>query len=136
MSLQGSCFMATRENYWKKELCDEKMGNWGNQGFEIACATWLTGGRVLVNHDTWYAHMFRTKSNFSFPWPVSGRDQQRVKANVRNKFYKKGHPLQKYPVSWIVEKFKPIIVKDGNGKLVEIWKDDDIKKLKEEEFKP
>jgi glycosyltransferase involved in cell wall biosynthesis len=53
MSLQGSCFMSTRENYWKWELCDEKAGSWGNQGLEVACATWLSGGRCLVNHKTY-----------------------------------------------------------------------------------
>jgi len=52
MSLQGSCFMLTRENYWKWNVCDEKAGSWGNQGLEVACATWLSGGRCLVNHKT------------------------------------------------------------------------------------
>src|SRR3989344_5342005 len=50
MSLQGSFFMAAREKYWEWELCDDKLGNWGNQGLEVACATWLSGGRVYVNH--------------------------------------------------------------------------------------
>ena len=126
MSLQGSCFMATREKYWELDLCDEKLGNWGGQGIELACKTWLSGGRVIVNHNTWYAHLFRTKSNFGFPWPASGRDQERVKRNVRDLFWKHGHHKQKKPVSWLVEKFSP----------VPSWTDEAIKELKEIEFKP
>ena len=61
MSLQGSCFMMTRDKYWELNICDEELGSWGNQGIEVACKTWLSGGRVLVNHNTWYAHMFRTQ---------------------------------------------------------------------------
>lgn len=32
MSLQGSCFMCSREDYWRLNLSDETLGNWGNQG--------------------------------------------------------------------------------------------------------
>jgi glycosyltransferase involved in cell wall biosynthesis len=121
MSLQGSCFMSTREKYFSLPLCDESFGNWGNQGIELACATWLSGGKVLVNHDTWYAHLFRTKSNFGFPWPASGRDQQKVKQNVKDNFWNRKKPNQIHLVSWLVEKFWPI---PG-------WSDEDLKKLKE-----
>src|SRR3989338_3942784 len=78
MSLQGSCFMLTRDKYWELDVCDEKLGNWGNQGIEVAVKTWLSGGRVLVNHKTWYAHMFRTQGgDFGFPYPQSGNETQK-----------------------------------------------------------
>ena len=68
MSLQGSCFMMTRDKYWELDICDESHGSWGQQGVEVACKTWLSGGRVVVNHNTWYAHMFRTQGgDFGFP---------------------------------------------------------------------
>jgi len=108
MSLQGSCFMCTREKYWELNICDETLGNWGNQGVEVACKTWLSGGRVLVNHNTWYAHLFRTRTHFGFPWPVSGREQERTKKNVRNLFWEKRWDKQIYPVGWLVEKFWPV----------------------------
>lgn len=124
MSLQGSCFMATRKNYWDWELCDEKMGSWGNQGLEISCATWLTGHRVLVNMNTFYAHMFRTQgADFSFPYEQRGREVQKTKKNVKDKFWDFKHPKQKYPVSWLVEKFMPI-----KG-----WTQKDIDELKKSE---
>lgn len=109
MSLQGSCFMCTREKYWELELCDEKLGNWGNQGIEVAVKTWLSGGRVLVNHKTWYAHMFRTQGgDFGFPWPAGGRDTQKTKNNVKNLLWSGKWPKQARPLSWLVEKFWPV----------------------------
>jgi len=53
--------MLTREKYWELNICDESLGSWGSQGIEVACKTWLSGGKCLVNHSTWYAHMFRTQ---------------------------------------------------------------------------
>lgn len=121
MSLQGSCFMLSREKYWELNICDETLGNWGNQGIEVACKTWLSGGRVLVNHRTWYSHCFRTKSEFGFPWPVSGNDQNRTKKKVRDQLWEGRYDKAIYPVSWLVEKFWP----------VKGWTDEDLQKLKE-----
>jgi len=115
MSLQGSCFMITRENYWKWEVCDEKAGSWGNQGLEVACATWLNGGRVLVNRKTWYAHMFRTQGgDFSFPYKQSGRQVQQTKNYIKEKYWK--NPKLKD----LIKKFWPVVG----------WTEEDLKKIK------
>jgi hypothetical protein len=124
MSLQGSCFMCTKEKYWELDLGGEELGNWGSQGIQIACATWLSGGRVLVNHNTWYAHLFRTQGgDFGFPYQLGGRDTQKTKNNVKDLFWNMKHPKQIYPVSWLIERFWPV---DG-------WSEEDLKKLKEHE---
>lgn len=124
MSLQGSFFMCTREKYFELNLSDESFGSWGNQGIELACKTWLSGGRVLVNHNTWYAHMFRTQGgDFSFPYDQSGRGVEKTKRKVWDFFFGGKFKQQKYPVSWLVERFMPV---PG-------WTDEDLKKLKEKE---
>ena len=107
MSLQGSFFMATRENYWNLKLSDEAVGSWGNQGIELACKMWLSGGRVLINHKTWYAHMFRTQNDFSFPYDhINSVDS--TKKRVWEHFFNGKFKQQIHPVSWLVEKFWPI----------------------------
>ncbi|MFA4837762.1 MAG: glycosyltransferase [Dehalococcoidia bacterium] len=124
MSLQGSCFMVSREKYWELNLCDESLGSWGNQGIEVACKTWLSGGRVLINHNTWYAHMFRTQGgDFSFPYPQCGRAQQKTKANTWDQFFNNRWDKQIYPVSWLVKKFWPVFG----------WTDDDLVSLIQKE---
>jgi glycosyltransferase involved in cell wall biosynthesis len=109
MSLQGSCFMATREKYWELDLCGEEFGSWGNQGLEVAAKTWLSGGMVLVNHKTWYAHMFRTQGgDFGFPYPQSGNEVARNKKKVKDMFWNNKYEKAIHPLSWLIEKFWPI----------------------------
>jgi len=123
MALQGSFFMCSKEKYFDLKVDDEEFGSWGNQGWGVAAAFWLSGGKVLVNHNTSYAHMFRTKGDtFGFPYPQSGREVQKTKNRVREKFCKMKHHKQIYPVSWLVEKFRP-----------SCWSDQDLANLKEYE---
>lgn len=123
MSLQGSFFMCTQERYWTLGLCSEEFGSWGSQGIEVAVKTWLSGGRVVCNRATWYAHLFRTQGgDFSFPYPQSGRQVSRAKKHARNLFIEKNRwPLQKYPLSWLLKKFWPV---PG-------WTDEELKKVQE-----
>lgn len=124
MSLQGSFFMCTRAKYWELNLSDESFGSWGNQGIEVACKTWLSGGMVLVNHNTWYAHMFRTQGgDFSFPYDQSGHGVEKTKKRTWDFIVKGKIAGQVHPVSWLLEKFWPV-----SG-----WSDAQLKQLKEKE---
>jgi len=125
MSLQGSCWMLTRDKYRELGVCDEAFGSWGSQGIEVASKTWLSGGQVLVNHKTWYAHMFRTQGgDFGFPYPISVKDQEKAKAYARDLFFKNRWDKQIRPLSWLVEKFWPV-----RG-----WTDEDLAALKADKF--
>jgi len=109
LSLQGSCFMMTRERYLDLNICDEELGSWGNQGTEVACKSWLSGGRVLVNKKTWYAHMFRTQGkDFGFPYPLSGKQVEQARQKTRDLFLNNKWEKAIYPFSWLIEKFSPI----------------------------
>lgn len=109
MSIQGSCFMLTRDKYWELDICDETFGSWGSQGIEVACKTWLSGGRVVVNHRTWYAHMFRTQGgDFGFPYPISGTQTNKAKALSKQIWFDNLWPKQTRPLSWLLEKFWPV----------------------------
>ena len=109
LSLQGSCFMCTRQKYWELELCDEKFGSWGQQGTEVAVKTWLSGGRVMVNTTTWYSHLFRTQGgDFGFPYPMSGRQQDFARKYSQDLFLNNKYKQAIHPFSWLIEKFRPI----------------------------
>lgn len=109
MSIQGSCFMLTREKYWELNIGDENFGSWGSQGIQIALSFWLSGGKVLVNHKTWYAHCFRTQGGtFGFPYSISGRQVSRAKKLAGDKLYENNWPNQIYPSSWLLDKFWPV----------------------------
>jgi len=120
MSLQGSCWMLTRDKYWELNVCDESFGSWGSQGIEVACRTWLSGGRVMCNQKTWYAHCFRTQGfDFGFPYPISGQQVEHAKSKARETFFNGSFPGQVRPLAWLIDKFWPI---PG-------WTDEDRRKL-------
>lgn len=121
MSLQGSFFMSTREKYFEMPLCDETWGSWGQQGSEVAIKAWLSGMRVIINKRCWYAHLFRTQSGFSFPYPQSGKSQQKARDICNDIFKNNKWEKQIYPLHWLVEKFWPV---PG-------WEQADLDKLKQ-----
>jgi len=109
MSLQGSCWMLTRDKYFELDVCDEGFGSWGSQGIEIAVKTWLSGGRVIVNHKTSYGHQFRTQGgDFGFPYQLSGRQVQHAKKRSKEIFFKNKWPKQVRNLSWLLKKFWPV----------------------------
>lgn len=127
MSVQGSCWMLTRDRYFDLNICDESFGIWGSQGIEVACKSWLSGGKVMVYHDTWYAHAFRTQGgDWGFPYPIGGKQVAHAKQKAREQFFDGKWEGAKLPLSWLVEKFLPV-----NG-----WSDEDLAKLKGEVYVP
>lgn len=110
MSIQGSCFMLTKQRYFDLDISSETdFHSWGQQGVEVACKTWLgpNGGRVIANLNTWYAHMFRTNNFGGFPYsnPQSLVDENRERSRElfqRNKWPKAIHSFQ-----WLLDKFSP-----------------------------
>lgn len=110
LGLQGSCFMVTRENYWELDICDEAHGSWGQQGVEVALKTWLSGGQVMVNKKTWYAHMFRTQGgDFGFPYPLSGEEVEKARTYSRDLWLgEQRWPAAVHDLDWLLEKFAPV----------------------------
>jgi len=108
MSLQGSCFMITKEKWFELDICSEEFNSWGQQGVEVACKMWLSGGRVLCNQRTWYAHMFRTQGgDFGFPYhnPQSKVNENRELS--RELFKNDKWPKATRKFQWLIDKFKP-----------------------------
>ena len=83
---------------------------WGQEPEEVSLSTWSSGGKVLVNKNTWYAHLHKgTKHGRMYYMPRSQRDasihysynywvnENREKfAGVINKFM----PIPGWPVDW------------------------------------
>lgn len=109
MSAQGSCFMLTRKKYWELDICDEQHGSWGQQGTEVACKTWLSGGRLMVTKKTWYSHLFRTQGgDFGFPYPQSGKQMEHAREYSRHLFMDGKWKKAIHPLSWLLDKFAPV----------------------------
>ncbi len=123
-SIQGSCFMVTRAKYIELDLCSEEFSGWGQQGVEVACKTWLSGGRVMVNRTTWYAHMFRTQGgDFSFPYPNPESEVVKNRKRSKELFAQDKWPKAIYKFQWLIDKFKPPEWKSGLSKGIVFYTD-------------
>jgi glycosyltransferase involved in cell wall biosynthesis len=58
---QGSCWLMSRKHWDNviKRLEDENYGPIAHESVEIAMKTFTSGGKVMVNKKTWYAHQHR-----------------------------------------------------------------------------
>lgn len=109
MTSLGACFFMTRKRFWELGGLDENHGSWGQFGVEIACKSWLSGGRHVVNKRTWFSHLFRTQGgDFSFPYPVSGNEHEAARQYSRRLWLNDGWEGQKRPLRWLLEKFAPV----------------------------
>ncbi|WP_370574779.1 glycosyltransferase family 2 protein [Methanomethylovorans sp.] len=104
----GACWFMHRERFWELGGMDETHGSWGQFGVETACKAWLSGGRQVVNKKTWFAHMFRTRHDFSFPYQISGNDQERARIYSRDLWLNDKWGKATLPLKWLVDKFAPV----------------------------
>jgi len=98
-----------RKRYWDLGGSEEEWGSWGQQGTEWACKTWMSGGKVMVNKKTWFAHMFRTQGgDFGFPYPQSGRQVEHARKRSREFFEEGKWPKAIHSLTWLIQKFAPV----------------------------
>jgi glycosyltransferase involved in cell wall biosynthesis len=109
MSLIGACFFMSRERYWGLDGLDEAHGKWGQVGTEVACKSWLSGGKLLTAKRTWFSHMFRTNNKgFSFPYEIRGRDVARTREYSKDFWFNNRWPKAVHDLKWLVDKFSPV----------------------------
>lgn len=63
-SMQGSCYFMTRDYFMNGlgGLSEEGYGQFAQESQEIGFKTWLSGGALMVNKETWYAHLHKGKT--------------------------------------------------------------------------
>lgn len=105
MCCMGPGWFLSAETFWKTGGCDEGHGSWGQQGVEVALKAWLSGGALMVNKKTWFAHWFR--GNEGFPYPISGKDIEAARQYSKDLWTNNKWPGQVRTLDWLVKKFNP-----------------------------
>lgn len=109
LSCLGACWFLSRARYWELGGMDEKHGSWGQMGTEIGCKSWLSGGKLVTNRRTWFAHMFRTQGgDFGFPYPLSMKAVEKARAHSQDMWRNGKWPLAKHDLKWLITKFWPV----------------------------
>ena len=118
MSWQGSCYFMKRIHWDNviKELDSENYGTFTQEAQEIGNKTWLSGGRLVVNKKTWYAHGHKGKRGKGYGFSteqymrhMEGTERGRlfcIDYWVNNKHLIE-HPDWK-PFEWLLERFWPV----------------------------
>lgn len=132
MSMQGSCYFMHRSHWDNIEGLDpETFGEFTMEAQEISLKTQLSGGRLIINKNTWYAHMHKGKrgkgygfSNAQYKAHSEGNEKGRL-AGIDYWVYNKW-PKRIHDFDWLIEKFWPVPTWPEN------WKEQiEIDKLKD-----
>lgn len=106
MSSQGSCWFMHKQYYKELDLMDEEhFGSFASEFQEVGLKCWLSGGKVIVNKKTWYAHWHKTETR---GYSLDRGEGQKAQAFVE--FWMSGgfkFPFQKYDLKWLLGKFRP-----------------------------
>lgn len=108
MAFQGSCWF-TYANHFRNvigKLQEKMFGLWAGEPQEVGLKTWLSGGRVVVNKKTWYAHLHKGKRFKSYS--RNKRDIAIGHARTVDYWMNNQWPDRKRDFEWLVDKFWPI----------------------------
>jgi cephalosporin hydroxylase len=107
MCCMGPGWFLSAETYWKQGGCDEGHGSWGQQGVEVALKAWLSGGALMVDKRTWFAHWFRGGGGPGFPYPIRGTEIDAARKYSKDLWLNNKWPGQVRKLEWLVDKFNP-----------------------------
>lgn len=112
MTSQGSCWFLRRDYFWKllpEGMDDKNYGPFNHEAQEISLNCWLSGGRHVVNKNTWYAHYHKGKRGKGYGFSNEQYKQftaQKEKARRYAIEYWLGPRLEDF--AKLLEKFWPV----------------------------
>lgn len=105
MSGQGSCWFMTREYFdWLELMDEENYGTFWNEMQEIGLKCQLSGGKLMRNKKTWYAHLHKG-SKYGRGYFLHKNELTKGSTYTKNWLFKKTWHKQKYNLAWLIEKF-------------------------------
>lgn len=108
MASQGSAWLCAVDYFYELELMDEQSyGPFWNESQEILLKCWLSGGRGVINKNTWYAHLHKgSKHGRGYKLPESWLQQGAT--FTKNWIWNDAWSKQTKPFSWLIEHFWPV----------------------------
>lgn len=108
MIFQGSCYFMHRSHWDFIEGLDE-LNHYimYDEAIELDFKTWLSGGRVVIDKNVWYAHLHKGKT-YKRDFHLSKR--AKVQSEIYNTDYwlHNRWPKQTRPLKWLIDKFQPL----------------------------
>lgn len=123
ITFQGSCWFMHKDKFFEIECLDSKNYNFHQEASELGFKIWLSGGRVIRNKKTWYAHMHKGNLH-GRGFRMSKRQMVETELYSTDFWMHNRWPKQTRDMKWLIDKFWPL----------EGWPDDWEDKKYEESF--
>jgi len=109
MSAQGSCWFMYKDYFHELELEDEEnYGTFNHEFQEIGLKCWLSGGKVVTNKKTWYAHLHKNKETGGRGYSLDGSQLEKGTSYTNRWLTNTAWHKQTLPFSWLIERFWPV----------------------------
>jgi glycosyltransferase involved in cell wall biosynthesis len=108
MSFSGSNWFMSREHFFNRigTMDENRFGQWSGEPDEIACKTWLGGGRVLINKMVTHYHL--RKEKIGRPYPINLSDALPGLQACAKYFSEDNYPDRIHNFDWLIDHFWPL----------------------------
>ena len=108
MTFQGSLWFTTANHFHNRigGLEEKTYRTVVAESLEIGMKTWLGGGRVIINKNTWYAHLHKGFLTPNYPRNTAGQAKDLIYAArywTENRW-----PHRVHDFDWLIDKFWPL----------------------------
>ena len=109
MSFQGSCWFMTKNFFLNtlEGMQEEGYGTFIGEPQEISMKVWLSGGRLLRNKKTWYAHWHKGKEH-GRGYFIDKRGLIKGNAYSVDYWMNNRWPKAIHDMAWLIEHFWPV----------------------------
>lgn len=109
MAMQGSCWFTTKQHFLNIDgfEYDSTGTEFILESEELANKTWLSGGRVIVNKKTWYAHLHKG-NQYGRGYFLNKKDMRKQRIRHIDYWMHDRWPKQTRKMEWLINKFMPI----------------------------
>ena len=128
MIFQGSCWFMHKKYFEYIDGLDENLYNIFQEASELTFKVWLSGGRVIRNKKTWYAHLHKNKDTGGRGFKLSKRQMNETKIKCADYWMNNQWPKQTKNIEWLINKFQPL-----QGWPADWNKSKEIKKMTQKE---
>lgn len=105
MTFQGATWFTSANHFWRTlGPLDARFGTLLQEAQEIGMKTWLSGGRMIINKNAWYAHWHKQSRGYPYP-RMEGLESHRISADywMNNRWPQRVHDFE-----WLVDHFAPV----------------------------
>ena len=109
MAFQGSCWVTTKTHLASIDgfEYDSTGSEFVLESEELSNKTWLSGGRCIVNKNTWYAHLHKG-NEYGRGYFLNKKPMERQRIFHKDFWMHDRWPKHTRKMEWLIDKFMPI----------------------------